>query len=127
MYFEITNKYRELTIWLIVFLLLFSLPVRFYFLEKYQSETAIKKSVSISERSMDILARRGKITDRNGEILAQDIPSYEIGLEISKFSFNPEEISKISTLLDIDSRKLKNRISKQGKKYLILKLSLIHI
>ena len=121
MYFEITNKYRELTIWLIVFLLLFSLPVRFYFLEKYQSETAIKKSVSISERSMDILARRGKITDRNGEILAQDIPSYEIGLKISKFSFNPEEISKISTLLDIDSRKLKNRISKQGKKYLILK------
>ena len=95
MHFEFTNKYRELTIWSIVFLLLLSLPVRFYFLEKYQSEIAIKKSVSISERSTDILARRGKITDRNGEILAEDIPSYEIGLEIGKFSFNPNEISLI--------------------------------
>ena len=122
MYFEITNKYRELTIWSIVFLLLLSLPVRFYFLEKYQSEIAIKKSVSISERSTDILARRGKITDRNGEILAEDIPSYEIGLEISKFSFNPDEILKISSLLNIESKRLKTRISKQDKK-----LSLIHI
>ena len=123
MHFEFTNKYRELTIWSIVFLLLLSLPVRFYFLEKYQSEIAIKKSVSISERSTDILARRGKITDRNGEILAEDIPSYEIGLEISKFSFNPGEISKISSLLNIESKRLKTRISKRDKKY----LSLIHI
>ena len=89
MHFEFTNKYRELTIWSIVFLLLLSLPVRFYFLEKYQSEIAIKKSVSISERSTDILARRGKITDRNGEILAEDSPSAESGLELSKFSCNP--------------------------------------
>ncbi len=121
MHFEFTNKYRELTIWSIVFLLLLSLPVRFYFLEKYQSEIAIKKSVSISERSTDILARRGKITDRNGEILAEDIPSYEIGLEISKFSFNPDEISKISSLLNVESKRLKTRISKRDKKYLVLK------
>ena len=33
MYFEFSNKYRELTIWSIVFLLLISLPIRFYFLQ----------------------------------------------------------------------------------------------
>ena len=79
MYFEFTNKYRELSIWILVFLLLLSLPIRFYFLEKNQFDTAIEKSVSISERSKDLLARRGKILDRDGIILAEDIPSYEIG------------------------------------------------
>ena len=86
MYFEFSNKYRELSIWILVFILLLSLPIRFYFLEKNQFDTAIEKSVSISERSKDLLARRGKILDRDGIILAEDIPSYEIGLEIKNFS-----------------------------------------
>ena len=85
MYFEFSNKYRELSIWILVFILLLSLPIRFYFLEKNQFDTAIEKSVSISERSKDLLARRGKILDRDGIILAEDIPSYEIGLEIKNF------------------------------------------
>ena len=87
MYFEFSNKYRELSIWILVFILLLSLPIRFYFLEKNQFDTAIEKSVSISERSKDLLARRGKILDRDGIILAEDIPSYEIGLEIKKNAF----------------------------------------
>ena len=86
MYFEFSNKYRELSIWILVFILLLSLPIRFYFLEKNQFDTAIEKSVSISERSKDLLARRGKILDRDGIILAEDIPSYEIGLSLKDFS-----------------------------------------
>ncbi len=121
MYFEFSNKYRELTIWSIVFLLLISLPIRFYFLEKYHSETAIKKSVSISERSTNLLARRGKILDRNGSVLAEDIPSYEIGLDLNNFSFNPKEIKKISYLLDIDRKTFTKRLSDKKKKYLVLK------
>ena len=123
MYFEFSNKYRELSIWILVFILLLSLPIRFYFLEKNQFDTAIEKSVSISERSKDLLARRGKIFDRNGIILAEDIPSYEIGLEIKNFSFNPDEIYKISFVLEIDEKKLRNRLANQNRKYLILKHS----
>ena len=121
MYFEFSNKYRELTIWFIVFLLLLSLPIRFYFLEKYQSDTAIKKSILISERSIDLLARRGKILDRHGNVLAEDIPSYEIGLELNNFSFNPNDISLISNFLDLDRENLNKRLSDKKKKYLVLK------
>ena len=123
MYFEFSNKYRELSIWILVFILLLSLPIRFYFLEKNQFDTAIEKSVSISEKSKDLLARRGKILDRDGIILAEDIPSYEIGLEIKNFSFNPDEIHKISFVLEIDEKKLRNRLANQNRKYLILKHS----
>jgi len=123
LYFEFSSKYRELSIWILVFILLLSLPIRFYFLEKNQFDTAIEKSVSISERSKDLLARRGKIFDRNGIILAEDIPSYEIGLEIKNFSFNPDEIYKISFVLEIDEKKLRNRLANQNRKYLILKHS----
>ena len=93
---------------------------QFYFLEKYHSETAIKKSVSISERSTNLLARRGKILDRNGSVLAEDIPSYEIGLDLNNFSFNPKEIKKISYLLDIDRKTFTKRLSDKKKKYLKL-------
>ena len=67
------------------------------------------------------LARRGKILDRNGYVLAEDIPSYEIGLDLNNFSFNPNEIKKISYLLDIDKKKFIKRLSDKKKKYLVLK------
>ena len=120
MYFEFSSKYRELSIWILVFILLLSLPIRFYFLEKNQFDTAIEKSVSISEKSKDLLARRGKILDRDGIILAEDIPSYEIGISLKDFSFDPIHINLISTNLDLDIDRLKKRLARKKTKYLVL-------
>ena len=120
MNFELTSKYRELIVWFFVFCLLVSLPIRFYFLQKYEFETALNKSKASSERTLKLLSRRGKILDRNFQILAEDIPSYEVGIQVNNFSFDPSHISSISRILDIDSKNLKNKLSNKKRKYIVL-------
>ena len=97
-----------------------SLPIRFYFLQKYEFETALNKSKASSERTLKLLSRRGKILDRNFQILAEDIPAYEVGIQVNNFSFDPSHISLISKILDIDSKNLKNKLSNKKKKYIVL-------
>jgi len=118
--FELTSKYRELIVWFFVFCLLVSLPIRFYFLQKYEFETALNKSKASSERTLKLLSRRGKILDRNFQILAEDIPAYEVGIQVNNFSFDPSHISLISKILDIDSKNLKNKLSNKKRKYIVL-------
>ena len=120
MNFELTSKYRELIVWFFIFCLLISLPVRFYFLQKYEFETALNKSKASSERTLKLLSRRGKILDRNFQILAEDIPAYEVGIQVNNFSFDPSHISLISKILDIDSKNLKNKLSNKKRKYIVL-------
>jgi len=118
--FELTSKYRELIVWFFIFCLLISLPVRFYFLQKYEFETALNKSKASSERTLKLLSRRGKILDRNFQVLAEDIPAYEVGIQVNNFSFDPSHISLISKILDIDSKNLKNKLSNKKRKYIVL-------
>ena len=120
MNFELTSKYRELTVWFFIFCLLASLPIRFYFLQKYEFDIALDKSKASSERSLRLLSRRGKILDRNFQILAEDIPAYEIGIQINNFSFDPFHISSIAKILKIDSQNLKNKLSNKKRQYIVL-------
>ncbi|MDA9636188.1 penicillin-binding protein 2 [SAR86 cluster bacterium] len=120
MNFDLTSKYRELIIWFFVFCLLASLPIRFYFLQKNEFEIALSKSKQSSERSEILLSRRGKILDRNFITLAEDIPAYEIGIEIRSFSFDPFHISSISKILLFNLEKLKNKLSDKKRKYIVV-------
>ena len=87
------------------------------FLQKYEFETALNKSKASSERTLKLLSRRGKILDRNFQILAEDIPAYEVGIQVNNFSFDPSHISLISKILDIDSKNLKNKLSNKKEIY----------
>ena len=120
MNFELTSKYRELIIWFFIFCLLASLPVRFYFLQKNEYEIALNKSKKISERAETLLSRRGKILDKNLVILAEDIPAYEIGIQVNDFSFNPSDILSISNILLFNLEKLKNKLSNKNIKYIVV-------
>ncbi len=120
MNFELTSKYRELIIWFFIFCLLASLPVRFYFLQKNEYEIALNKSKKISERAETLLSRRGKILDKNLVILAEDIPAYEIGIQVNDFSFNPSDILSISNILLLNLEKLKNKLSNKKIKYIVV-------
>jgi cell division protein FtsI (penicillin-binding protein 3) len=118
--FELTSKYRELIVWFFIFCLLISLPIRFYFLQKNDFDIALDKSKASSERTLKLLSRRGKILDRNLQILAEDIPAYEIGIQINNFSFDPYHILSISKILGINSQNLKNKLSNKKRKYIVL-------
>ena len=114
------NKYRELFLWIIIFIILSALPIKLIFFQKSNFSAGKEFSSKASFRKSVLLAKRGEILDRNNLVLAEDIPSYEIGLTIKNFSFDPVHIKAISENLDLNLNRLNKRLSNKNRKYLVL-------
>ena len=120
-----SNKYRELILWIVIFLILFALPIRLIFFQKNDFHLGKEFSKKTSIRQSHITSKRGSIFDRNNLILAEDIPSYEIGLSLKDFSFDPYHIDKLSSNLDLNIERLKKRLSNKNAKYLVLNQNVV--
>ena len=114
------NKYRELTLWIVIFTILLALPTKLIFFQKNDFSLGKEFSKKASIRQSSIASKRGVILDRNNYILAEDIPSYEIGISLKDFSFDPIHINLISTNLDLDIDRLKKRLARKKTKHLVL-------
>tara|TARA_B100001113_G_scaffold47133_1_gene33776 strand:+ start:10399 stop:11913 length:1515 start_codon:yes stop_codon:yes gene_type:complete len=78
-------------------------------------------SKQVSTRQSILTSKRGAIFDRNNLVLAEDIPSYEVGLSLKDFSFDPHHIDLLSSNLEINFERLKKRLANKKAKYLVLK------
>jgi len=116
-----SNKYRELVLWIVIFLILLSLPVKLIFFQKKDFSFGIEFSNQASTLQSILASKRGAIFDRNNLILAEDIPSYEVGLSLREFSFDPHHIGLLSNNLEINFERLKKRLANKKAKYLVLK------
>ena len=116
-----SNKYRELVLWIVIFLILLSLPIKLIFFQKKDFSFGIEFSNQASTLQSILASKRGAIFDRNNLILAEDIPSYEVGLSLREFSFDPHHIGLLSNNLEINFERLKKRLANKKAKYLVLK------
>ena len=116
-----SNKYRELVLWIVIFLILLSLTVKLIFFQKKDFNLGIEFSNQASTLQSVLASKRGAIFDRNNLILAEDIPSYEVGLSLREFSFDPHHIGLLSNNLEINFERLKKRLANKKAKYLVLK------
>ncbi len=116
-----SNKYRELVLWIVIFLILLSLPVKLIFFQKKDFSFGIEFSNQASTLQSILASKRGAIFDRNNLILAEDIPSYEVGLSLREFSFDPHHIDLLSNNLELNFERLKKRLANKKAKYLVLK------
>ena len=114
------NKYRELFLWALVFFILLTLPVKLIFFQKNDFILGKEFSEKASSRKSILNSKRGSIFDRNNLFLAEDIPSYEIGLTINNFSFDPKHIALLSENLGLNIERLKKRLSNKKAKYIVL-------
>ncbi len=114
------NKYRELFLWVLVFFILLTLPVKLIFFQKNDFILGKEFSEKASSRKSILNSKRGSIFDRNNLFLAEDIPSYEIGLTINNFSFDPKHIALLSENLGLNIERLKKRLSNKKAKYIVL-------
>ena len=98
-------------LFIFVFLLLLA---RLLFIKFYQNEFLDNESNArfISERPL--MATRGRILDRNDRVLAFDVRSYTVGLDLSNFQFEENKVQGLSAILGVDKEFLKSKIS--GKK-----------
>ena len=114
------NKYRELVLWIVIFSILIALPAKLIFFQKDDFALGKEFIKKTSTSQSLLISKRGVIYDRNNLILAEDIPSYEIGISLKDFSFDPYHIDLISANLDLDIGRLTKRLANKKAKYIVL-------
>jgi len=101
----------------ILFVLGFLLLVaRLIYLQLSQDIFLDGQVLSRSYSEYSLLAPRGRILDRDKNILAFDVISYSLGIDFSKFK-NKESISALSEILNTEEEKILSLINNQEKGY----------
>ena len=99
---------RIVFIQLIILIGLLSLLGRLIYLQIFQDIFLDDQVFNRLESQYSLLAPRGKILDRNGNVLALDIKGYSVGVDLEKFRFEEETIIFLSELLDKEPSSLSN-------------------
>ena len=99
---------RIVFIQLIILIGFMSLLGRLIYLQIYQDIFLDDQVFNRLDSQYSLLAPRGKILDRNGNVLALDIKGYSVGIDLEKFKFKEETITFLSELLDKDPFSLSN-------------------
>ncbi len=71
--------------------------------------------------TVEMPATRGKITDRNGDVLASSIPAYSVGVEIEDIDASPAEIAEVAKLLDLPLAEVRRKIADPVRRFVYLK------
>ena len=101
----------------ILFVLGFLLLVtRLIYLQLFQDVFLDGQVLSRSHSEYSLLAPRGRILDRENNILAFDVISYSLGIDFSKFK-KKDSIVALSDILNIEEEIILSSINKQEKGY----------
>ena len=87
-----------------------ALAARAFWLQAVSTEFLQKKGASRYARTLDLPAVRGKILDRNGEVMATSLPVKAIWAVPDSVNAPPEKHQRLAQLLDISSQELKKKI-----------------
>lgn len=121
-FFELSNFRRRFTI-LVLLTLFLTLFFKTLYLQSIQRDFLQAKGSNYSNREQILHAFRGKILDRNGELLAASSPVERIEVNLSKLIINKDQKKRLSLLLEINKTQLNSRLSKKGKNTIYLKRS----
>ena len=77
------------------------LITRLIFLQIYQDTFLDEQVISRSHSEYSLLANRGKILDRNNNILALDVRSFSTGIDLRRFKGNLSKIASLEKILGI--------------------------
>jgi len=87
-----------------------ALAARAFWLQAVSTEFLQKKGASRYARTLDLPAVRGKILDRNGEVMATSLPVKAIWAVPDSVNASPEKSQRLAQLLDISSQELKKKL-----------------
>ena len=108
---------RIVFIQLIILIGFLSLLGRLIYLQIYQDIFLDDQVFNRLDSHYSLLAPRGKILDRNGNVLALDIKGYSVGIDLEKFKFEEEIITFLSKQLDKDFLSLSNMLYGKSSGY----------
>ncbi len=113
--------WRSRAVLCLLFLAFFALLLRAIYLQAFSTGFLQSQGEQRYAVNLDIPATRGKITDRNGDVLASSIPAYSIGVEIDELDATPDELVEVAKLLGMPLPELKKKIADPVHKFVYLK------
>ena len=108
---------RIVSIQLILLFGFCALLVRLVYLQIYQDIFLDDQVFTRLDSQYSLLAPRGKILDRNDQILALDIKGYSVGIDLSKFIYDKAIILFLSEQLQKDPVELTNTLIGKSSGY----------
>ena len=90
---------------------------RLIYLQLFQDVFLDGQVLKRSYSEYSLLAPRGRILDRDENILAFDVISYSVGIDFSQFQIDKQSISTMSEILKVEKVNLSESIQKQNKGY----------
>ena len=122
-FFELSNFRRRFTI-LILLTLFLTLFSRAFYLQTMQSDSLQAKGGDITNRKEELHAYRGKILDRNNELLAASTPVETIVVNLPDLTITLDQKKRLASLLEMHQKTLSKRLNKRGKHTIYLKRAL---
>ena len=122
-FFELSNFRRRFTI-LILLTLFLTLFSRAFYLQSMQSDSLQAKGGDITNRKEELHAYRGKILDRNNELLAASTPVETIVVNLPDLTITLDQKKRLASLLKMHQKNLSKRLNKRGKHTIYLKRAL---
>jgi cell division protein FtsI (penicillin-binding protein 3) len=113
--------WRSRVVLCVLFLAFLSLLVRAIYLQAFSTSFLQSQGEQRYAVNLEMPATRGKITDRNGEMLASSIPAYAVGIEPEDLDATPEELVQVAQLLGIPLADLKKKAADPVHKFVYLK------
>ena len=110
------QKQRIFFVFVIVILCSFFLSARLVYLMVIKADHYAKKAKEVQQRERAIKAERGKIYDRNGILIAANIPVSTISVIHNQMKDKETVIRNLSVLLDIDEEKVRKRVEKKSSR-----------
>jgi cell division protein FtsI (penicillin-binding protein 3) len=113
--------WRSRVVLCMLFLAFLALLVRAIYLQAFSTGFLQSQGEQRYAVNLEMPATRGKITDRNGDVLASSIPAWSIGVEPEEIDATPAELATVARLLDLPLADVKKKVSDPVHKFVYLK------
>ena len=113
--------WRSRAVLCLLFLAFLALLVRAIYLQAFSTRYLQGQGEQRYLVTLETPATRGKITDRNGDLLASSIPAFAIGVEPEDIVATPAELAEVARLLGMPLAEVQKKVSDPVRRFVYLK------
>ena len=113
--------WRSRVVLCLLFLAFLALLVRAIYLQAFSTDFLQSQGEQRYAANIEMPATRGKITDRNGDVLASSVPAFAVAVEIEELDATPDELRQVAQLLAMPLPELKKKVSDPVHRFVYLK------
>lgn len=113
--------FRSRLLMLLIALAFLALAGRAVHLQVLSNDFLQRQGESRYARTIELPASRGKVTDRNGVVLASSLPARAVWASPEDFKATPEQRARLASLLGMPPKELDRRVADEEKTFVYLK------